>query len=698
MLADYLFALFPLLMLLGLYAGLSVAKQIHRNWQQPFMRYAAEMASSGLPGQVVARRLLDGEGLLEVPVSRSSRLNHYRPWRRQVCLNPAAFDEASLSATAVAAHEVGHALQFARGYLPARLWRLLWPICVILAVAGLVPLASEWGEPVLANFGLLTMMPAFIVAQVLVLNSLLLEHDASRRAKKLVQESGLISIGEQRGFNLMLKNAFLVHAGRVGCFVSLILVLPILHIDWIAWFSEKMGSHDAAQIAPAPIPAPVSIDPGLPQEILEVELDIATPVLGATAILLVILLLPILRRAKARRVGHHCKVGRTLQNRGDIDGAVASYSEAVRLDRGQVGAYLGRGTAFMQMGQLDKALADMDAAIALAPAVAGLLTARASIHALCGNYDQALHDYDQALRLVPESSQALVGRGNLWLVRRDLARSAADFELALACNPKNAHALRGRSQLWLSKGDLDRAMADIQQAFAFGGVNPDFYAVRGHIHADRKDYDAALSDMNEACRLSPDRSDLLRDRGLIRFWKEEFDQAIADLNEAIRINPRDATALNNRGAAFLKKGEYAAAIVDLQQSIDLRPNFPNPCRHLAWIEATCPDRQFLDGQQAVANAFRALELAEWKPVEWLGTLAAAHAENGDFEAAVKWQTKCLDESPAEARAELEDALVLYQSQKPLRDYPPARPRPVRNETRSSHNNGDEADVEHIICT
>jgi Zn-dependent membrane protease YugP/Tfp pilus assembly protein PilF len=599
MFVDSLYGLFPLLMLLGLYAGLSVAKRLQRSWQQPFTRYAGEMASSGLTGQAVAQRLLDVEGLSDVAVVRSRKISHYRPWRRRVCLNPAAFDEASLPATAVAAHEVGHAHQFAGGYLPARLWRLLWPIFIVLAVVGVAVLVSDLSEPLSVNFGLLTLIPAFVVVQVLMLDSLLLEHDASRRAKKLVRASGLITPGEERGFDLLLTNAFRMHLARVGCFVSMILVLPLLSIDWIAWLPENMTVNNAPTVEPpaitAPIPVPAAPVPDAAPEVLTVDLDVVTPMLWATAITLAFSLFPLLRRAKAWRVAQRCKTGLALQNQGAFDGAIASYSEALRLDRKRVAAYLGRATAFLGIGQLEKALADMDTAIRLAPHVAGLWTMRATLHSSLGNYDQALSDFDRALRLIPESNQVLVGRG-------------------LAC-----------------------------------------------------------------------------------YWKGDFDRAITDLNQALRLNPNDAMALNNRGAAFLKKGEYASAVADLRQAMCQKPDFPNPYKHLAWIQATCPDPQFRDGLQAVANAFRGLQLAQWKPVDWVAALAAAHAENGDFEEAIKWQTKCIDESPAESRGELQNALHLYQAGQALRDHSAASPRDSVEETGPSQSDGNEADVECTAC-
>jgi tetratricopeptide (TPR) repeat protein len=149
----------------------------------------------------------------------------------------------------------------------------------------------------------------------------------------------------------------------------------------------------------------------------------------------------------------------------------------------------------------------------------------------------------------------------------------------------------------------------------------------------------------------------------------QFQKAIDDANQALQNDPNSFIAFNNRGAIRLKIGDYHQAEADLREAIRVKPEFPNSYKHLAWLQATCPQAEFRDGAQAVANATRALELAAWKPVDWLATLAAAHAETGNFDEAVKWQTKCLDESPETEKPELRKQLESYQSQKPFRDPP-----------------------------
>ena len=127
---------------------------------------------------------------------------------------------------------------------------------------------------------------------------------------------------------------------------------------------------------------------------------------------------------------------------------------------------------------------------------------------------------------------------------------------------------------------------------------------------EKKELDIALGDYNEAIRLEPTSASVYHNRGIAWSDKKEHDKAIADYNEAIRLDPKDAPAYNNR----------------------------------AWLWATCPDAKYRDGKKAVQSATTACELSEWKGPNNLDTLAAANAEVGDFDSAVKWQSQAIEAS------------------------------------------------------
>lgn len=166
---------------------------------------------------------------------------------------------------------------------------------------------------------------------------------------------------------------------------------------------------------------------------------------------------------------------------------------------------------------------------------------------------------------------------------------------------------------------------------------------------------------------------MYHNRSLAWSNKKEYDRAIADSSEAIRLDPKSAAAYNNRGYAQRKKKEYEIAIVDYSEAIRLDPKLAIAYCNRAWLWATCPVEAIRDGKRAVESATRACELSGWKEAYDLGTLAAAHAEAGDFDAAVRWQTKMLEILPKDDKEyEASHArLKLYQDKKPYRDEPRA---------------------------
>src|SRR5207244_2050578 len=112
---------------------------------------------------------------------------------------------------------------------------------------------------------------------------------------------------------------------------------------------------------------------------------------------------------------------------------------------------------------------------------------------------------------------------------------------------------------------------------------------------------------------------------------------VADFNEAIRLAPDYGTAYLNRGLCHYQMGDYAAAIADYARTIELDSKDFEARNGWAWILATCPDEKHRDGSKAVELASKACELSGFDRWYCLGTLAAAHAEAGDFEEAVAFQ-------------------------------------------------------------
>jgi hypothetical protein len=202
--------------------------------KRTFARYSDVPLASGLSGAQVARTILDRNGLEGVPVDVSPGgplSDHYDPRKRSLHLSEPVYAPPTVSAAAVAAHEVGHALQQARGYAPLKLrstmfpavafsstaWMWLLMIGLLLQVSGLVVVA-------IALYG---------VAVVFHLVTLPVEFNASKRAGAQLRELGLVTAGESAGVQRVLNAAALTYvAGALAALTQLLyFVLAFLGDD-----------------------------------------------------------------------------------------------------------------------------------------------------------------------------------------------------------------------------------------------------------------------------------------------------------------------------------------------------------------------------------------------------------------------------------------------------------------------------------
>jgi tetratricopeptide (TPR) repeat protein len=194
------------------------------------------------------------------------------------------------------------------------------------------------------------------------------------------------------------------------------------------------------------------------------------------------------------------------------------------------------------------------------------------------------------------------------------------------------------------------------------------YRQRGDAYKVEGDLDKAMADYDKAIQLDPKEDSTYFARAILFTGKEDISHAIADLSKAIELNPQNTLAYSDRGFLYSKMGNYSKGIDDCKEAINLNTNSPGAYNNLAWLLAVCPDAKLRNGQKALEYAKKACELNAWKEPHGLGTLAAAYAEVGNFEEAVKWQKKCMESGlPGNETKQAQKQLDLYQQKKPYHD-------------------------------
>jgi uncharacterized protein len=180
-----------------------------------FGKYSQIRNSKDVTGAEVARDILDSHGLHHVRVEATPGMltDHYDPIHKVVRLSEPNYASPSLAALAVAAHEVGHAIQDAKMYAPLVMRaRLAGPLSAVAnlgqlaLMAGLFMLASSFGQTMLL-IGIIGLGAALVFHLV----TLPVEFDASNRALALLENNGYLSREENEGARKVLNAAALTY-------------------------------------------------------------------------------------------------------------------------------------------------------------------------------------------------------------------------------------------------------------------------------------------------------------------------------------------------------------------------------------------------------------------------------------------------------------------------------------------------------
>ena len=185
-----------------------------------FNRWGKVRASSNITGAECARQILQAAQIHDVDVVQVDGFlgDHYDPTQKKLCLSSNVYGTPSVAALGIAAHETGHAIQHAKAYAPLN-WRMaIVPVTQIASqMLPFIIIGGLWFRIT----GLITLgIYCYLILAVFQLITLPVEFDASRRAKIILQQMGIIQPGaETAGVNNVLNAAALTY---VAAFIAAI--------------------------------------------------------------------------------------------------------------------------------------------------------------------------------------------------------------------------------------------------------------------------------------------------------------------------------------------------------------------------------------------------------------------------------------------------------------------------------------------
>ncbi len=196
-----------------------------------FSKYSRVRSHSGLTGREAAEQILHRNGIYDVQVIHiaGNLTDHYNPGKKTLGLSDTVYNSSSVAAVGVAAHECGHAVQHAAGYAPLSVRGALVPVANIGSAAAwpliIIGLFMNGQTAMLfINLGILL----FSAAVLFQLVTLPVEFNASRRAVKVLETSGMLYPEEVSSVQKVLGAAALTYVAGAASMILQLLRLIII--------------------------------------------------------------------------------------------------------------------------------------------------------------------------------------------------------------------------------------------------------------------------------------------------------------------------------------------------------------------------------------------------------------------------------------------------------------------------------------
>lgn len=351
---------------------------------------------------------------------------------------------------------------------------------------------------------------------------------------------------------------------------------------------------------------------------------------------------------------------------GRLAAAFTDLNSAVAIDRKNPATWMLRGIILNSQRKYVRASEDLNQSLELNPDDPNAHYNMGVVLYALENYAEAVKAYSTAIKLKPKNAMWYVNRGSARLGINEVDKAVEDYNQALKLDAGLADAKIGLCNVALIRGDLKEAFRAADDAVDLQPKNAMALNARGWVSYKLGNVEEAVYDLNRAVRYAPALSIAYGNRGVCYVSQNDFERAIADHSRHLKLSPGNPFALSNRAVAWLGKGEFQKAKDDFTAAEKVAPNLDEALNGFAWFLATCPEKSFRNGEMAIKKAKQACKISKNKNWYHLDTLAAAYAEIGDFENAVKYAKMALEVVPEAKAAVCQEHLKRFEQRKPCR--------------------------------
>lgn len=347
------------------------------------------------------------------------------------------------------------------------------------------------------------------------------------------------------------------------------------------------------------------------------------------------------------------------------------FAHAAQATRNNFVAHAVLANTLMEQGNLEEALKEASTALKINPGYPEGYSTLGNIYGRQEDYPDAIASYQEAIKLDPLNADVFASLADVLLKQSAYPEAEAQAREAVRLAPLSLRA-------WFVYGTAlhqQHKFAEAAEAYRkMLGLDPALFAPRrllGNALFAMGKAEEAEVEYEHALEIEPQNWETMLALGLVQMQLGKLENAELSFNNCLKLSSTNPIAHVQLAAISQSRKDYQGAAQHLEKAVIADPNWAEALNNYSWLLATCPDRTIRHGAKAVELGQKAVSVTGEKVPMFIGTLAAAYAEAGLFQDAVRSAEKAIAVAETSAQKELaarnRDLLELYRSGQPFHE-------------------------------